>query len=145
MLSTALFYVAGPLIFSLAVCLFALTKGDAPERFGAAVILANMVVSMTVELAWRSQIALLANDGLTALLLLVIAVRYASFWLGGVMLLYALQFALHAFYFVAERPRDSLHVILNNLDFFAVSVCLAAGTAVAWRRRLRLAAAAALG
>jgi hypothetical protein len=61
------------------------------------------------------------------------------------MLLYALQFALHAFYYVAERPRDSMHVILNNLDFFAVCVCLAAGTAVAWRRRLRLGVPAALG
>jgi hypothetical protein len=77
--------------------------------------------------------------------LLVIAVRYASFWLGAVMLLYALQFALHAVYYVVERPRDSLHVILNNLDFFAVCVCLAAGTAVAWRRRLRLATAPAVG
>jgi signal transduction histidine kinase len=144
MLSAAL-SIAGPLVFSLAVCLFALTKGDAPERFGAAVILANMLAATIFELAWRSQIALLAIDALTAVLLLVIAVRYASFWLGAVMLLYALQFALHAFYFVAERPRDALHVVLNNLDFFTVCVCLAAGTAVAWRRRRRLALVPALG
>jgi len=145
MLSTALFYVAGPLVFSLAACLFALTKGDAPERFGAMVILANMLIGLTTEIAWHSQLAILAIDGLTAVLLLVVAVRYASPWLGAVMLLYALQFGLHAFYYVAERPRDSLHVILNNLDFFTICVCLAAGTAVAWRRRLRLVAAAAAG
>lgn len=145
MLSAQLFNIAGPLVFSFAVCLFALTKGDAPERFGAMVILANMLIGLTTEIAWYSQLAILVIDALTAVVLLVIAVRYASFWLGAVMLLYALQFALHAFYYVAERPRDVLHVILNNLDFFAVCVCLAAGTLVAWRRRRRLELAPALG
>jgi hypothetical protein len=142
MLPGEYFAIAGPLVFSLAVCLFALVRGDAPERFGAGVILVNLVVGLIIETISRAQIATLAIDALTAGLLLVIAVRYASFWLGAVMLLYALQFALHAYYFVAERPRDALHVVLNNLDFFAVSVCLAAGTAMAWRRRRRVARAA---
>lgn len=136
--------IAAPLVFSLGVCLFALLKGDAPERFGAGLILTNLVVGLIIEALSRAQIATLAIDAITAVLLLAIAVRYASFWLGAVMLLYALQFALHAYYFVAERPRDALHVVLNNLDFFMVSVCLAAGTAMALRRRRRQSVAPAL-
>lgn len=144
MLSAQFASIAGPLVFTLAVCLFAVVKGDAPERFGAGVILGNLLAGIGIEAISRSPLLFLANDAVAAVLLLVIAVRYASFWLGAVMLLYALQFALHAFYFVAERPRDLFHEIVNNVDFFAVSVCLAAGTAVAQRRRRRLAEAPAL-
>ena len=63
------------------------------------------------------------------------AALVASLWLGGVMLLYALQFSSHAFYIVTERASDRLHAIINNLDFTGVVVCLVSGTIVAWRRR----------
>ena len=49
----------------------------------------------------------------------------------------ALQFALHAFYSVTLRPRDLLHTVINNVDFFAISLCLVIGTAVSWGRRTR--------
>jgi hypothetical protein len=137
-----LIQIAGPLAFNVLVCLFAILKGGSAERVGAIVILANMLVGLGVEATGRSQIAVLIVDALTAVVLLAVAVRYASVWLGAVMLLYACQFALHAYYFVLERPRDVLHVVLNNLDFFAVILCLAAGTVTAWRRRRRAAAPA---
>jgi hypothetical protein len=138
-----LIQIAGPLVFSLVVCLFAMLKGGSAERGGAIVILANMLIGVVIEATGPTQIEILSLDAFTAAALLIMALRYASFWLGAVMLLYALQFALHAYYFVLERPRDFLHVVLNNLDFFAVSLCLAAGTVVAWRRRRRAAAALA--
>jgi hypothetical protein len=137
-----LIQIAGPLVFSLVVCLFAMLKGGSAERGGAIVILANMLIGVVIEATGPTQIEILSLDGLTAAALLIMALRYASFWLGAVMLLYALQFALHAYYFVLERPRDFLHAVLNNLDFFAVSLCLAAGTVVAWRRRRAAAAPA---
>ena len=59
----------------------------------------------------------------------------------GAMLLYAAQFTLYAFYFVTERPIDRFHAIVNNLDFSGITWCLVIGTAVAWRRRVKLAAA----
>lgn len=129
------------ILFVLITCLFAFMKGGTAERVGAAVILANLVAGVVNEARFHDQLITLAIDGLTALALLVIAVRYASFWLGGVMLLYALQFGLDAYYLVLEQPRDNLHVVLNNIDFFAVSLCLGTGTALAWRRRARAAAA----
>jgi hypothetical protein len=126
------------ILFVLITCLFAFVKGGTAERVGAAVILANLVAGVVNEAQLHDQLITLVIDGLTALALLVVAVRYASFWLGGVMLLYALQFGLDAYYLVLEQPRDNLHVILNNVDFFAVSLCLSTGTAMAWRRRVRL-------
>jgi LPXTG-motif cell wall-anchored protein len=126
------------LVFILLTCLFAFVRGGVAERMGASVILANLLTIAVNEASLHNQLISLAIDGLTALALLAIAMRFASLWLGAVMLLYAIQFALHAFYFVTERPRDLLHVVINNVNFFAVGLCLAGGTVLAWRRRRRL-------
>jgi heme/copper-type cytochrome/quinol oxidase subunit 4 len=125
------------LVFIALTCLFAFVRGAAAERIGAAVVLANLLAGMINEATVHDQLVILVLDGLTAVAFLIAALRYASFWLGAVMLLYASQFTLHAAYFILERPRDTLHVILNNVIFFAVGLCLVAGTALAWRRRSR--------
>lgn len=128
------------LAFSISACLFAFVKGGAAERIGAGVILANLTAMLLASGYFLTNPVMgLVLDALTAVVLLGLAVIYASFWLGGVMLLYALQFTLHAYYFVAERPRDHWHVVVNNIDFFAVSLSLVIGTAVTWRRRVRAA------
>ena len=123
------------IVFAALTSLFAFLKGGTPERIGAAIVMANTLAYMVSEALLHNQLVNLGIDGLTALVLLAVAVRYASFWQGAVMLLYAMQFGLHAVYFVLERPRDNFHVIVNNGIFYAVCACLAAGTALAWRRR----------
>jgi prolipoprotein diacylglyceryltransferase len=128
-------------VFSLAACGFAFAKGGPGERIGAGVILLNLIASLAPQGA-AAQLIPLVIDGVTAIVLLVVAVRYASLWLGAVMLLYALQFGMHAFYLVLEKPKDIMHALINNNVFFWVSVCLIAGTAVTWRRRVRAAKAA---
>jgi hypothetical protein len=133
------------LAFSLLSCLFAFVRGGRPERVGAAVILSNLLLMLCLQaiLSYSvMSVVQLTLDAVTALALLVLAVMYASLWLGCVMLLYALQFTLHAYYFVSERPRDMLHVVVNNVDFFTISLCLVIGTAVAWRRSARASATA---
>jgi hypothetical protein len=122
-------------LFAVLICVFAFSKGGWAERIGAAVILANTLAYIVNETTVHNPLANLFIDALTAVAFLAVAVRYASFWQGAVMLLYAMQFSLHAFYFVLERPRDMLHVIVNDVVFFAILACLAAGTALAWRRR----------
>lgn len=129
-----LFAIAADVLGALA-CLFAFMKGGRAERVGAGIILLNVLAYVVNETWLRMPLANLVIDGVTALALLAVAVRYASFWQGTVMLLYAMQFSLHAFYFVTERPRDNFHAIVNNVIFFAISGCLAAGTALALRRR----------
>lgn len=129
------------LAFCLCACVFAFVKGGTAERVGAAIILLNLVAGLANEYLKQSQLITLVIDGGTAVGLLVVAMRYASPWLGAVMLLYALQFALDAYYFVLERPRDLLHVVLNNADFCGINLALFAGTLTAWLRRRRLSAA----
>jgi hypothetical protein len=135
MLSSVAILYSIPLLLILTVCLFAFAKGGAAERIGAAIILADLIIGMIGQHFSQNQIFVLLRDGLTAIALLIIVLRYASWWLGGVMLLYALQFSLQAYYFVLERPRDDLLVIVNNADFLAVGLCLGAGTVAAWLRR----------
>ena len=112
----------------------ALSKGGWAERIGAAIILANTLAYVVNETRFHSPIASLVIDALTALAFLGVALRYASFWQGAVMLLYAMQFGLHAYYFVLERPvRDTLlHAVVNNTIFFAILACLTSGMAARW-------------
>jgi len=130
------------LAFSLVSCAFAFVKGGSQERIAAAIILANLLATMANESFLHDQRVLLAIDGVTALALLPLTLRYASMWMGAIMLLYGGQFALHAFYFVLERRKDLLHVAINNTNFFAISLCLAIGTAYAMARRARVRRAA---
>jgi heme O synthase-like polyprenyltransferase len=111
-------------------------KGSGAERISALVILANLLVSSAGEHFFPKSI-LLWLDAITAVGMLVVALRFGSPWLGVVMLLYAVQFALHAFYFVVQKPRDTFHAMVNNIDFLAISVCLVIGTAISWRNRVR--------
>lgn len=132
-------FILGLIALTLVIALFAFWKGGPAERLGGAMVGANLILSILSGLFLSPSlepICRLTLDGLTALGLLVIAVRFASFWLGGVMLLYAAQFSLHAFYLVTSRPVDLAHVRINNMNFLGISVCLAIGTIVGWRHRV---------
>jgi hypothetical protein len=125
-------------------CIFSLWKGGAAERFGGAIVLANLLAAMLIGNAQplgSEPVAELVVDGLTAVGLLGVVLVYGSLWLGGAMLLYAIQFTLHAFYFVSERAPDTLHAVVNNLDSLGITLCLIVGTAIAWRRRSKAVAA----
>ena len=63
----------------------------------------------------------LAGDLVCAVTLLMLVVRYASLWLGAAMLLQAVQFSLHAYYLVTDRPHDLIHAWVNNLDDWSAS------------------------
>jgi hypothetical protein len=141
---------ASPLLLTLwllvlAGCFFSLWKGGPPERLGAWVVLANLLLLMLVETFLPVEVqpvSELVIDGLTAVALLGVVLIYGSLWLGGAMLLYAVQFTLHAYYFVTERrSNDRLHAIVNNIDFMGIIICLVIGAAVAWRARARTRAA----
>jgi hypothetical protein len=124
----------------LSGCFLSLWKGSPAERLGGAVVLANLLLTALVAAFLPAEsrgVGELVVDGLTAVALLVVVLIYSSLWLGGVMLLYAALFTLHAFYFVTERVHDRLHAIVNNLDTIGVTICLVIGTAVAWRHRAR--------
>jgi hypothetical protein len=132
--------------FSVLGAAFALWKGGAAERTAAIIVIVNALVGEGSH--WvapdHDDIIRLVNDGLTALALLVVTVRYVAPWMGGVMLFYAAQFAMHSYYLVTERATgDYLNALINNINFGGVVWCLLIGTVVAWRRRVRTRAAGA--
>lgn len=124
-----------------AVCLFAIWKGGQGERWTAILILVVMVLQRLARTAAPESLhptIALAGDGIPALALLVLTVRFASPWLGAIMLFYAAQFALHSFYIVTVRPMDLLHFVVNNVNVMGIHVALVLGTVAAWRRRARI-------
>ncbi len=145
-MSSAIFIFWGLSFLTFGIGALALWKGGPAERAGAAVILLIILVGRVIA-AFVPEPVLpilrLAEDGLTAIGLLIFALRYASLWIGAAMLLYAGLFTLHATYFVLDKGLDPFFTTSNNLAFLGVSVCLGVGTFVSWRQRVRARAAAA--
>jgi len=126
------------LLFGVAGVAFAAWKGGRAERIAAAVVAGNLVIGLLIQVFTPSLQGTFrfANDGLAALILLGVTVRYGAAWMGGIMLFYAAQFSLHSFYIVTGRSnREYLHALINNINFASIILCLVIGTAVAWRRR----------
>lgn len=127
------------LLVATGVCLVAFWKGGTTERIGAGIILANLIFDIfggpALPAAFQPTLRLVL-DALTASSLLALTLWYASLWLGAAMLLFAAQFTLHSYYIVTSRPTDYLHALVNNLNYMGVVLCLATGTAVAWRWRI---------
>jgi hypothetical protein len=120
--------------------LFAAWKGDRAARIAGAVNLFNAVaLPIFGKISGNAQIGEvleLAGDLIWAVGLLMLVVRYASRWLGVTMLLQAVQFSLHAFYLVTDRPDDLIHAWVNNLNEVGITVCIVVGTVLAVRRRV---------
>ncbi|MES2343108.1 MAG: hypothetical protein V4597_15655 [Pseudomonadota bacterium] len=122
----------------IAVCAFGLLKGGPAERFGAGLTLlisaAFVVVNELVpELARPNPHLVL--DGLLALGFLVLAIRYASLWIGAVMLLQGVQFSLHAYFFVTKLSPGFTYAVINNLVTWGTLIGILAGTVAHLRQR----------
>jgi hypothetical protein len=97
---------------------FAVWKGSDAVRAGAVLIVVTWFVTLAASAVTRSYVpagAFLASDGIMAVGLLFLAVRYSNWWMGAAMLLQSLALALHAGYFAAERADLSAHVLRNYI------------------------------
>jgi hypothetical protein len=122
----------------LATFVFTVWKGGVAERAAAALVVAAALAAFAIHRLLPPEvhpIALLTGEFLLAAGFLVLAVRFTSLWLGAAMLLQAVQFSLHAWYLVAERPRDILYSVINNIDTVGILICILLGSVAAWRRR----------
>jgi len=120
----------------------AFSKGGAPERLAALAMFLAAVAAFIVNAvapAGVRPILLLADEGLLGIVFLLLALRYTSAWLGGAMILQAIQFGLHAYYLVGDLPHDRTYATINNLDSLGVLLCILSGTLLAWRKRTRTA------
>ena len=133
------------MIVTAVVCGLALWRGGPPERVGAGLVLVVFLIGQLIDFIFPvggkvshlGQVAHLGNDAFLAVGFLLVALRYGSLWLGGAMILQAVQFSLHAFYLVVDRTRDTLFAVVNNLNTSGIILCILAGALVAWRRRAR--------
>jgi hypothetical protein len=124
------------LIFS--VCLFAIAKGGPAERSAGIVVAVSTIVVEVIHMTAPRElqgVLLLATDGFIGGAFLLLALRHASLWLGGALLLQAMQFSLHAYYFVTGVRRGNTYALINNLDSAGVLLCILVGSVIAWRRR----------
>jgi hypothetical protein len=127
---------------SLAVALFALWKGDAAVRYAALTHLAVEVAAFIVNPRFgdvSAESVILAVDFVSSVILLLLAVRFATLWLGASMLLQSALFSLHAYYLVVELPHDRIHAWINNTCDWGINICIAFGAVSAIRRRAALA------
>ena len=125
----------------LAVSAFAFWKGDIAVRLAALTHLSVQVVTLLINPKFGdigSESALLAVDFASAVIFLLLAVRFANLWIGAAMILQAAQFSLHAYYLVMELPHDRLHAWINNTCDAAILICILVGTVLAIRRRAAL-------
>lgn len=132
--------------FALFGAFFALWKGGTAERATAIAIIVNVAIGQLSKALLPSgdNVVRLLNDGLTAVLILGVTLRFGAPWMGGVMLFYAAQFAMHSYYLVTMREvGDYTYALINNINFTSMIWCLIIGTAVTWRRRARARAKAA--
>jgi hypothetical protein len=135
-----LFYVG--IAATLGVSVFGLWKGDAPVRYAVLSRLPVEFATLIINPKFGDvggESVLLAVDFVFAVILLVLAVRFASLWIGAAMILQAAQFSLHAYYLVMELPHDRLHAWINNTDDWGILISILLGTILAMRRRTALA------
>jgi hypothetical protein len=121
---------------------FALWKGDRATRAAAVAFGLLDVATFVVNPNFHniaSETMLLVIDFVCAVTFLLLAVRYASLWLGAAMIFQAAQFSLHAYYLVMELPHDLLHAWINNADDWGIMVSIVVGVVLAIRRRQALA------
>lgn len=133
----------------IGVAFFAWWKGDWPERCGGLLNLAAgaaaFLVRLWVDEGTAQDVPLLLVDGTLAFGFLVLAMIFASLWLGAAMLLQAAQFSLHAFYIVTSREHDWTYYLVNNVVTVGVLLAILIGTIASWRRRRRERKLEALG
>ena len=127
----------------IAAGLFGLLKGGHAERIGAgATLLISIAFVIVNELVAETgrPVPHLVLDGLLALVFLALAVRYASLWIGAVMLLQGVQFSLHAYFFVTKLTPGVTYAIVNNLVTWGTLLGIVLGT-LAYRRHASAASA----
>jgi len=125
-------------------CIFAWTKGGAPERLGTFMMFASWI-GTDLARAFVGQLMptalMFGSDALLSVGFLFISVRYSSLWLGLAMLFESLCFALHAVQLDdADAPRWHgmiVYLLLNNILNYLVLATLTGGTCATIRARLR--------
>jgi hypothetical protein len=129
-------------IFSVA---FAWWKGGRPERVGSlfnAVICIGVTAFQVMIHETLDTIPILIADGLLAMGFLVLAIRYASLWLGAAMLLQGMAFTMHSALLMGVVQPGLAYYAAMNVMSLGVLLSIVLGTAYVWVVRRRTARSA---
>jgi hypothetical protein len=130
----------GGLVWVL-VCLFAVIKGDWPERFAGAFLIAAWIATVFGQLngpAGRPQYVIMAVDVVVLAMFVVLAWRSQKLWLIWAAGLAAITVASHGAYALDHRIRLYTYAVANIGSSYGYLISLAVGTWQAWRTRERL-------
>jgi len=129
--------ILGLIVFSAA---FAWWKGGSPERVGAmfnGVICLGVTILQAVIHQSAGTLPILAADGVLAVGFLVLALRYATLWLGAAMLLQGLAFSMHSALLLEVVEPSIAYYATMNIMSLGVILSIIVGTAQAWITRVR--------
>ena len=133
------------LVGLIVACVFAWWKGGPAERLGILMLVVSWL-GADIARGFSNQMVplttMFVSDAVLAAGFLYIAIRYSSLWLGGMMILQAAAFALHATQLSdSSAPRWHgwiIYLLLNNLINYSLLLVLCGGTfATILRRRKR--------
>lgn len=129
--------VLGLVLLSVA---FAWWKGGSPERVGAlfnGVVCLGVTVFQTLTHQAYGTLPILVADGLIAVAFLILAIRFASLWLGTAMLLQAIGFCMHSALLMNLVTPGYAYYAAMNIMSLGVLLSILLGTAYAWAVRPR--------
>lgn len=125
-------------ICSMAILIFALLKGDEPERFGAGAFAIGWLATVTLQqdgqlygLPW----GMFALDVVFLLVFVALAIRYRKAWTIVACGFQGLIVISHILILIDVRPALSAYYTVINLASYGILVALAAGTFWAWQER----------
>lgn len=128
----------------VAVCALAWLKGGTAERIGAGLIAGFWVFQDSLQTLAGSfaaslplvQLPILLGDFILATGFLVLALRFASLWLGVAMLAQGAQLGAHAIFIANGGHHADDFARWSNISSAVLLTSLLTGTLTCWRRRV---------
>lgn len=129
---------------TLAVCILAWVRGGAAERYGAAMVVLTWTVVIAFQFAfanagpslWVVSVPMLICDFLLSFGLLVLALRFASLWVGAAMLAQSAQLGIQALFIADGGLTHHAFAEGSNICSGVLLAALLLGTLSSWRRRV---------
>jgi hypothetical protein len=133
--------VVAYLVLLLGTCLYAVSRGGAPERIAAGIILAAVVLTFVAARQWRwaftsSETGILTVDIVMLIAVIVLAVRADRYWPMWMAAFLGLGIELQFVMWAAPERHVEIYRVLHFWNAYPTLLLLAIGT---WRHQARLA------
>lgn len=125
-------------ICSMAILVFALLKGDEPERIGAGAFAIGWLASVTLQddgKLFSMQWGLFALDVLFLVVFIGLALRYRRAWTIAACGFQGLIVLSHIMVLIDVRPALAAYYTVINMASYGVLLALGVGTFWAWQER----------